>query len=91
MDLAVLGELAGSVGFPIGFALILCWFIYHIYQDSIKREDTLMSEVKETRKVNAKALETIAEYAKELGVIRNDISEIKNDITIIMTKQEANE
>lgn len=91
MEITALGELFSTVGFPVALVIVLCWFIYHIYKDSVKREDTLMNEVKETREVNAKAIETIAHYVEELGVIRSDISEIKSDITIIMAKQEADE
>ena len=82
-------ELVSTLGFPVACVIGLCWFIYHIYQDSVKREAALMVEIKETREVNAKALETIAQYAQELGVIRTDISDIKSDITVIMAKQEG--
>ena len=82
-------EAVSTLGFPIACVIGLCWFIYKIYQDSVKREAALMTEIKETRAVNAKALETIAHYAEELGVIRTDISDIKSDITVIMAKQEG--
>jgi hypothetical protein len=72
-------------------ACVIClgWFVWHLYKDSVKRESLLMDEIKETRDVNSKAIETIAHYAEELGIIRADISDIKSDITVIMAKQEA--
>ena len=48
------------------------------------REDKLFVEIKENRKINSKAIETIAHYAEKLDVIQNDINDIKHDLTIIM-------
>jgi septal ring factor EnvC (AmiA/AmiB activator) len=52
-----------------------------------EREDKLYEEIKANREVNAKAVQTIAHYAEKLDVIQQDIHDIKNDITIIMTKE----
>ena len=51
-----------------------------------EREEKLYEEIKENRAVNAKAIETIAHYADKLDNIQNDVSEIKTDITILMSK-----
>ena len=52
-----------------------------------EREEKLYEEIKENRAVNAKAIETIAHYADKLETIQNDVSEIKTDITILMSKE----
>lgn len=52
-----------------------------------EREEKLYEEIKENRAVNAKAIETIAHYAEKLDSIQDDVSEIKTDITILMSKE----
>ena len=51
-----------------------------------EREDILYAEIAKNREVNAKAIQTIAQYAEKLDTIQTDINEIKTDITVIMTK-----
>lgn len=99
--LSLLADLIPSLGFPIVCVVGLGWFIYKIYNDTTKqnaenmekiqarcqaREDKLYEEIKENREVNAKAIETIAHYAEKLDIIQQDISDIKTDITVIMSK-----
>jgi hypothetical protein len=79
-------ELIPTVGFPIVCVVALGWFVYRIYKRSEEREDKLLTELTETRKVNEKAIETIAKYAENLEVIQQDISQIKTDITILTSK-----
>lgn len=86
MDIAAITSLISTVGFPIAAVVALAFFIYRIYKKSEQREDLLMHEVKETRKVNAQAIGTIAHYAEKLDTIQSDIKDIKTDITIIMAK-----
>ena len=50
------------------------------------RENKLYEEIKENRKVNAKAIETIAHYAEKLDIIQDDVNEIKNDVSILINK-----
>lgn len=45
-----------------------------------------MEEIRETRKVNAQAIETITKYADSIETIKSDIGEIKTDITILAAK-----
>ena len=52
-----------------------------------EREDKLYEEIKQNREVNAQAVSTIAHYAEKLDIIQQDIHDIKNDITIIMSKE----
>ena len=86
MDINMFIELIGTIGFPIACVLALGIFVYKLWQQSVQREQTLMTEIAENRLVNEKAIETIAHYASRLDVIQSDISEIKNDIVIITTK-----
>lgn len=89
MDLVkVLLEAIPSVGFPIAIAIAMAVFIYKIYKASEKREESLVTEIKETREINAQAIGTIAKYADSLETIKGDIGEIKTDIIILTTKVE---
>ena len=86
MEVSLIVELIGMVGFPIVCVLALGIFVYKLWQQSVARENTLMTEIAENRLVNEKAIETIAHYADSLDAIQKDIGEIKNDIVIITTK-----
>lgn len=79
-NVSVWTELIGSVGFPIALVGVLCFFIWKIYQQSVTREEKLMLEIAENRKINDKAIGTLAVYAERLGVIENDVKEIKEII-----------
>lgn len=86
--IAVIVELISTVGLPIALVIAMGFFIYKIYNQSVKREETLLGEIKVTREVNAKAVDTIAHYAEKLEIIQTDINEIKTDITILTAKTE---
>ena len=94
-------EIISTVGFPIACVMAMAAFIFYIYKQTSKenaenmekvqarskeREDKLYAELALSRKVNGKAIETIAHYAEKLDVIQKDISDIKTDITIIKTQ-----
>ena len=79
-------ELITTVGFPIACVIAMAWFIYKIYQKSIDREEELRDEIKENQKINGKFAEIINRYSLELGEIKNDVKEIKEDIIIITEK-----
>lgn len=87
MDLSMITDLISTVGFPIAVVIFMGLFIYKIYKDSGVREQTLMDEIKENRKINADAIATIGHYAERLDNIQEDIREIKTDITDIKAKQ----
>lgn len=106
MDLASLTELFSSLGLPIAFIIVLISAIYQmgkkqneqaeknmkIIQDRCKeREDALMTEIRENRKINHRAIETIAHYSEKLEVIQTDIKEIKQDVTMIMMNGSNNQ
>lgn len=86
MNIAVIAELIGAVGFPIACVLFLGFFIWKIYNQSVAREASLMAEIEENRKVNERAIETIALYAERLTHIENNITEIKDDVVEIKRK-----
>ena len=86
MDTVMITELITSLGFPIVCVIAMGWFIWTIYKRSEQREDELRQEIRESQQTNAKAIETIALYAEKLEVIQQDIHDIKEDISVIMTK-----
>jgi hypothetical protein len=88
MDIAAITELITTVGFPIACVIALGVFVFIIYKRSEEREDKLMEEIAQTRIVNAQAIETISKFANSIDVIKTDITEIKNDITILAGKIE---
>lgn len=88
MDVPTIIELISAVGFPIVVAVVLAWFIWKIYKKSEDREDALRSQIIESQKVNAEAIHTIALYAERLGIIEEDLKEVKHDVNILIHKQQ---
>ena len=76
-------ELIPTLGFPIACVIALGIFIYRIYQKSEDREDKLTQRLEEAQKINADAIATIGKYADSITNIKKDISEIKQEITIL--------
>ena len=79
-------ELISTLGFPIACVVAMGWFIFKIYNQSISRENELRDEIKENQKINGKFAEIINRYSLELGEIKSDVKEIKEDIIIITEK-----
>ena len=90
MEFGAIIELISTVGFPIAIVIVLGFFIFKIYNDTTKdskeREAKLYTEIAENRKINEKAIETIALYADKLDTIQEDVAEIKKDIIILTNK-----
>jgi chromosome segregation ATPase len=86
MEVAAIVELVSTLGFPIVCVGALGFFIWHIYQQSVVREDKLMTEITENRIVNEKAIETIAQFAERFTHIEGDVEAIKNDVILIKDK-----
>ena len=82
MELGAIVELITTVGFPIVCVLALGWFVWHIYKQSVVREDKLMEEITENRLVNTKFAEIIAQYEITLSEIKTDVKDIKNTLNI---------
>lgn len=80
MDITVIEGLITSLGFPIALVIAMGFFIWKIYQQSVTREEKLIDELAECRKVNDKAIETLALYSERLGIIEADVKEIKEII-----------
>ena len=83
MELAVIVELIGTLGFPIVCVLALGIFVYQLWKQSAEREKTLMAEIAENRLVNQKAIETISQYAERLNHIEDNLTEVKSDVVYI--------
>lgn len=81
MDINVITELITGVGFPIAAVIALGFFVWKIYNQSVKREEKLLTEITENRLVNEQAIQTLTLYAERLGVIEADIKDIKSIIT----------
>ena len=81
MELSLFTELIATLGFPIALVIAMGFFIWKIYQQSVTREEKLLTEIAENRLVNEKAIETLTVYAERLGVIESDVREIKEIIT----------
>lgn len=101
MDLTLMGNLVGTVGFPIALVLILLYYIvkYINKKDTQNREDTreqiqaLRDENKEDKKLFQSAIDSFNASVKsfekvqqETISIKGDIGEIKQDLLVIKTK-----
>ena len=75
-------ELIPTLGFPIVMVIALVFFVYKLWQESVKREEKLMSEITENRLVNTKFAEIIGQYEITLGEIRSDVKDIKDTLHI---------
>lgn len=75
-------ELIGTLGFPIACVIALGVFVWHIYKQSVVREEKLMAEITENRLINQKFAEIIGQYEVTLGEIKNDVRDIKDTLHI---------
>ena len=82
MEIAVILEAIGAVGFPIVAVIALGFFVYKIWQQSVKREETLLTEITENRLINQKFAEIIGQYEVTLGEIKEDVKDIKDTLHI---------
>ena len=102
MDITILSKVFETFGLPVALIIVLLFVVYQMWkkqneqadknmkavQDRCKeREEILMEEIKENRKINSKAIETIAHYSEKLEVIQSDIKEIKKDVSLIMISE----
>lgn len=82
MDVTMITELIASLGFPIAVAIALGYFVYQLWKQSVKREETLMNEITENRMINQKFAEIIGQYEVTLGEIKTDVKDIKETLNI---------
>ena len=90
MDARLIVELISAVGFPITACLLLGWFIFKIYKKGEEREAALRTEIEDCQEVNKEAIKTLALYAERLGIIENDIKEIKEDLIVLTDRTSHN-
>lgn len=77
MEYTALVELIGTTGFPIAMVIALLWFVFTIYKKSEQREDALRQQIIDAQLTNKEAIKTLALYAERLGVVEQDVKEIK--------------
>lgn len=82
MEIGIILELIGTLGFPIVVALALGLFIYQIWKQSVDRENKLFEEITESRAINSKFADIIAQYEVKLDDIRTDVKDIKETLHI---------
>lgn len=82
MELTTFIELITTLGFPIACVLALGVFVYKLWQQSVKREEKLMEEITENRRINTKFAEIIAGYDITLSEIKSDVKDIKDTLNI---------
>ena len=86
MEALTLIELIPTLGFPIVMVIALGFFVYKLWQQSVTREEKLMSEITENRLINTKFAEIIGQYEVTLGEIRTDVKDIKDSLHINHTE-----
>lgn len=90
MDTRLILEIITTVGFPITACLLLGWFIFKIYKKGEEREAKLRTEIEDCQEINKEAIKTLALYAERLGIIENDVREIKEDIIVLTDRTSHN-
>ena len=80
MDISTFAELIGVLGFPIVCAGALGFFVYKLWQQSADRENRLFEELTESRTINGKFAEIIAQYEVKLDEMQGDIKDIKDTL-----------
>ena len=83
LEIPLLLEIIGTVGFPIAVCIAMGWFIFKIYKASEKREEQLREELKQNSEINGKFAEIIGKYSIEITEIKADIKDIKEDVIAI--------
>ena len=101
MELSSFSKMVTQVGFPITVAIISLYAIYliikhytelneknliYIQKRSEEREEKLTHELREGRKINAEAINTIRRYADRLDKIEEDVDNIRTNIETIKAK-----
>lgn len=95
MDMTQIVSLIGTLGFPIVACLVMGWFIFKIYKNTTaenaanmeavqkrcaEREEKLYNELEKCHDINAQAIATIAVYTERLGIVEQDVRDIKDAI-----------
>ena len=95
MDMTQIVSLIGTLGFPIVACLVMGWFIFKIYKNTteenarnmeavqnrcLEREERLNEQISKCQEVNAQAIATIAVYTERLGIVEQDVKDIKETL-----------
>lgn len=87
MDVNTIQTAISTLGFPIVCVLFLGWFIWKIWmsqQDQNKeREDKLYEYLSKAQAVNEQLTKTNSEFVEVLHSYKSDLDTIKNDVTEI--------
>lgn len=87
MDVNTIQTAISTLGFPIVCVLFLGWFIWKIWmsqQDQNKeREDKLYEYLGKAQAVNEQLTKTNSEFVEILHSYKSDLDTIKNDVTEI--------
>lgn len=87
MDVNTIQTAISTLGFPIVCVLFLGWFIWKIWmsqQDQNKeREDKLYDYIGKAQAVNEQLTKTNSEFVEVLHSYKSDLDTIKNDVTEI--------
>ena len=87
MDVNTIQTAISTLGFPIVCVLFLGWFIWKIWmsqQDQNKeREDKLYEYLGRAQAVNEQLTKTNSEFVEVLHSYKSDLDTIKNDVTEI--------
>lgn len=80
MTIEVISTLITTLGLPIVLILVMGWFIFKLWKQSVEREQKLYDEIAKSREINEQAISTLTLYAERLTIIEEDIKEIKDII-----------
>lgn len=87
MDANTISQLITTLGFPIVLVGVLVWFIWQIYSDSKKqnetREEKLYEVIKNAQTQNAELSSTNAKFVGVLETYKTELEEIKHDVVDI--------
>lgn len=87
MDVNTIQTAISTLGFPIVCVIFLGWFIWKIWmsqQDQNKeREDKLYEYLGKAQAVNEQLTKTNSEFVEVLHSYKSDLDTIKNDVTEI--------
>lgn len=87
MEANTIQTLVSTLGFPIVCVLFLGWLIWKIWmrqeEQDEKRETKLYEVISEAQTVNEKLTKTNAEFVAVLSTYREDLEVIKNDVSEI--------
>lgn len=80
MDLATMGSLIGTVGFPIGIALIVIYILYRFFKVVLDRFLKSLDEITESNKI---LVQTNASF---VGNVNTKMEDIEQKVDKIMEK-----